>query len=68
MLCCAVNCIFGSGAPSCKKINDYSQCGGEGNACPPELGGKCIDGPWKGETQKKRSKATKQVIFGEWLA
>jgi hypothetical protein len=41
-------CFEYTGAPSCKKINDYSQCGGEGNTCPPELNGKCVDGPWKG--------------------
>lgn len=52
MLCCAVACLRCPGAPACKKINDYSQCGGEGNTCPTELGGKCIDGPWKGERAK----------------
>eukprot|EP00775_Hariotina_reticulata_P012172 gene12172-12310_t len=38
----------GTGLPSCKKVADYTQCGGEGSTCPAELNGKCIDGPWQG--------------------
>lgn len=29
-----------------KRIADYSLCGGEGGACPADLGGKCTDAPW----------------------
>lgn len=38
----------GNGAPDCVKIADYSQCGGEGQTCPPDLAGRCTDAPWPG--------------------
>lgn len=50
VLCRVVPCVCPAGAPACKKINDYNQCGGEGQTCPAELNGKCIDGPWQGES------------------
>lgn len=31
-----------------KRLPDYSLCGGEGNACPADLKGKCVDAPWPG--------------------
>jgi hypothetical protein len=37
-----------AGGKALKRIPDYSFCGGKGDMCPPELGGKCTDAPWPG--------------------
>jgi hypothetical protein len=43
-------CGAGGGAAKAalKRIPDYSLCGGQGGACPAEMGGKCGDAPWPG--------------------
>jgi hypothetical protein len=46
---------------TCKRVEDFTQCGGMGDTCPSEYGGSCIDGPWKnhccprGQTCQKRN-------------
>lgn len=41
-------CGAAGGKPAGKRVPDYSFCGGLGNMCPPELGGRCLDAQWPG--------------------